>query len=74
VAPRDGPVAAWTRGCATRSGPRSRAAPGRGAGKTVSLGKFLSPKWLVNCGVSIAEAINTIKLRYTLNARWSVQA
>jgi hypothetical protein len=29
---------------------------------------------LVNCGVSFAEAINTIKLRYTLNARWSVQA
>jgi translocation and assembly module TamB len=41
---------------------------------SVSLGKFLSPKRVVNYGVSIAEAINTIKLRYTLNARWSVQA
>jgi autotransporter translocation and assembly factor TamB len=29
---------------------------------------------LVNYGVSIAEAINTIKLRYTLNARWSAKA
>jgi translocation and assembly module TamB len=40
----------------------------------VTLGKFLSPNLFVSYGVSIAEAINTIKLRYTLNERWSVKA
>jgi translocation and assembly module TamB len=40
----------------------------------VVLGKFLSPKLFVSYGVSIAEAINTIKLRYTLNARWALKA
>ena len=25
-------------------------------------------------GISVAEAINTIKLRYTLNKKWSVKA
>jgi translocation and assembly module TamB len=41
---------------------------------TVVLGKFLSPRLFVSYGISIAEAINTIKLRYTLNERWSVKA
>jgi translocation and assembly module TamB len=41
---------------------------------SVTLGKFLSPKLFVSYGVSIAEAINTIKLRYTLNERWSLKA
>jgi translocation and assembly module TamB len=41
---------------------------------SVTLGKFLSPKLFVSYGVSIAEAINTIKLRYTLNQRWSLKA
>ncbi|HEX7373920.1 MAG TPA: translocation/assembly module TamB domain-containing protein, partial [Steroidobacteraceae bacterium] len=40
---------------------------------SVTLGKFLSPKLFVSYGVSIAEAINTIKLRYTLNKRWSLK-
>jgi translocation and assembly module TamB len=40
----------------------------------VVLGKFLSPKLFVSYGISIAEAINTIKLRYTLNDRWSLKA
>jgi translocation and assembly module TamB len=40
----------------------------------VVLGKFLSPKLFVSYGVSIAEAINTIKLRYTLNQRWALKA
>jgi translocation and assembly module TamB len=40
----------------------------------VVLGKFLSPKLFVSYGISIAEAINTIKLRYTLNPRWSLRA
>ncbi len=40
----------------------------------VVLGKFLSPKLFVSYGVSIAEAINTIKLRYTMNPRWALKA
>jgi translocation and assembly module TamB len=35
---------------------------------------FLSPRLFVSYGISIAEAINTIKLRYTLNKRWSIKA
>jgi translocation and assembly module TamB len=41
---------------------------------SVVLGKFLSPKLFVSYGISIAEAINTIKLRYTLNDKWSIKA
>jgi translocation and assembly module TamB len=41
---------------------------------SVVLGKALSPKLFVSYGISIAEAINTIKLRYTLNPRWAVKA
>lgn len=44
------------------------------ADTAVTLGKFLSPKLFVSYGVSIAEAINTIKLRYTLNDSWSMKA
>jgi translocation and assembly module TamB len=40
----------------------------------VVLGKYLSPRLFVSYGISIAEAINTIKLRYTLNSKWSVKA
>ncbi len=41
---------------------------------SVVLGKALSPKLFVSYGISIAEAINTIKLRYTLNERWAIKA
>ena len=41
---------------------------------SVVLGKALSPKLFVSYGISIAEAINTIKLRYTLNKKWSLKA
>ena len=41
---------------------------------SVVLGKALSPKLYVSYGISIAEAINTIKLRYTLNERWALKA
>jgi len=40
----------------------------------VVLGKYLSPKLFVSYGISIAEAINTVKLRYMLNSRWSLKA
>jgi translocation and assembly module TamB len=41
---------------------------------SVVLGKYLSPNLFVSYGISIAEAINTIKLRYTLNKHWSLKA
>jgi translocation and assembly module TamB len=41
---------------------------------TVVLGKYLSPRLFVSYGISIVEAINTIKLRYTLNEHWSLKA
>ena len=41
---------------------------------SVVLGKALSPRLYVSYGISIAESINTIKLRYTLNSRWSLKA
>mgnify|MGYP006377646793 CR=1 FL=1 len=41
---------------------------------SVVLGKYLSPKLFVSYGISIAEAINTIKLRYTINRNWSLKA
>jgi translocation and assembly module TamB len=40
----------------------------------VVLGKYLSPRLFVSYGISIAEAINTIKLRYTLNEKWSLKS
>ena len=40
----------------------------------VVLGKYLSPNLFVSYGISIAEAINTIKLRYTINKSWSLKA
>ena len=39
----------------------------------VVLGKYLNPKLFVSYGISIAEAINTIKLRYTLTEKWVAQ-
>jgi translocation and assembly module TamB len=41
---------------------------------SVVLGKYLSPKLFISYGISVAEAINTIKLRYTLNKKWSLRA
>jgi translocation and assembly module TamB len=40
----------------------------------VVLGKYISPKLFVSYGISIVEAINTIKLRYTINKNWSLKA
>jgi translocation and assembly module TamB len=41
---------------------------------SVVLGKYLSPNLFVSYGISIAEAINTIKLRYTISRNWSLKA
>jgi translocation and assembly module TamB len=37
------------------------------------LGKYLSPRLYVSYGISLAESINTIKLRYTLGDRWTLR-
>lgn len=34
------------------------------------LGKFLSPRLFISYGISLTEAINTLKLRYTVTDRW----
>jgi translocation and assembly module TamB len=37
------------------------------------LGKYLSPRLYVSWGVSLAESINTFKMRYTLDENWTVK-
>lgn len=37
------------------------------------LGKYLSPRLYVSYGISLAESINSIKLRYTLGDRWTLR-
>jgi translocation and assembly module TamB len=37
------------------------------------LGKYLSPRLYVSYGISLTEAINTIKMRYTLDDRWTIK-
>ncbi|MDR2214541.1 MAG: translocation/assembly module TamB domain-containing protein [Nevskiaceae bacterium] len=36
-------------------------------------GRYLSPRLYISYGISLAEAINTLRLRYTLNNRWTVR-
>jgi translocation and assembly module TamB len=37
------------------------------------LGRYLSPRLYVSYGISLAEAINTIKMRYTIGDRWTIK-
>ncbi len=37
------------------------------------LGRYLSPRFYVSYGISLTEAINTLKLRYTINDRWTIE-
>jgi translocation and assembly module TamB len=37
------------------------------------LGKYLSPRLYISYGISLAEAINTFKMRYTINDRWTIK-
>lgn len=37
------------------------------------LGKYLSPRLYVSYGISLAESINTIKMRYALGDRWTIR-
>ena len=36
-------------------------------------GRYLSPKLYISYGISLAEAINTLKLRYTIGDRWTLK-
>jgi translocation and assembly module TamB len=38
------------------------------------LGRYLSPRFYVSYGISFTEAINTLKLRYTINDRWTIES
>ena len=38
------------------------------------LGKYLSPRLYVSYGISLAESINTLKMRYSLNDHWTVRS
>jgi translocation and assembly module TamB len=40
---------------------------------SIVLGKFLSPRLYVSYGVSLTEAINTLKLKYTIGDRWVIR-
>jgi translocation and assembly module TamB len=37
------------------------------------LGRYLSPRFYVSYGISLAEAINTLKLRYTIGDHWTIK-
>ena len=37
------------------------------------LGRYLSPHIYISYGISLAEAINTIKMRYTIGDRWTIK-
>jgi translocation and assembly module TamB len=37
------------------------------------LGKYLSPRIYVSYGISLAEAINTLKMRFTIGDRWTIK-
>ncbi len=38
------------------------------------LGRYLSPRFYVSYGISLTETINTLKLRYTINDRWTISS
>lgn len=38
------------------------------------LGKYLSPRLYVSYGISLAESINALKLRYSLNDHWTIKS
>jgi translocation and assembly module TamB len=37
------------------------------------LGRYLSPRLYLSYGISIAEAINTFKMNYTINDKWAIR-
>ena len=37
------------------------------------LGRYLSPHIYISYGISLAEALNTLKLRYTIGDNWTIK-
>lgn len=37
------------------------------------LGKYLSPRLYISYGISFAESINTLKMRYSIDDRWTIK-
>jgi len=37
------------------------------------LGRYLSPRLYVSYGISLAESINTVKMRYTISDHWTIK-
>ena len=37
------------------------------------LGRYLSPRLYISYGISLAEALNTIKMRYTIGDHWTIK-
>jgi len=37
------------------------------------LGRYLSPRLYVSYGISLAEALNTVKMSYTINDKWTLR-
>lgn len=50
------------------------ASSGAAPDSSLVLGKFLSPRLYVGYGISLTNAINTFKLRYTVGDRWVIAA
>jgi len=38
------------------------------------LGRYLSPRFYVSYGISFTEALNTLKLRYTISDKWTIKS
>ncbi|HEU4592560.1 MAG TPA: translocation/assembly module TamB domain-containing protein [Steroidobacteraceae bacterium] len=45
----------------------------RDIGTSLVLGKYLSPRLYLSYGISLTESINTVKMRYTLDDRWTIR-
>jgi translocation and assembly module TamB len=43
-----------------------------GKDSSLVIGKFLSPRFYISYGISLSNAINTFKLRYTIGDRWII--
>ncbi len=44
-----------------------------GSDTSLVLGKYLSPRLYVSYGISLAEAIDTFKMRWTLGKGWTIK-
>ncbi len=47
---------------------------GSNAEAQLVLGRYLSPRFYVSYGISFTEALNTLKLRYTINDKWTIKS